>query len=132
MNIEHAGLNVPDPVAAARWYTEHLGMRVLRTSGPPNHAHFLADAPGRMVLEIYGNPAVPVPDYRSMHPLVLHLAFAVDDVRATRTRLLAAGATTEGEPETNTAGDDLAMLRDPWGLALQLVRRGTPLDAHGR
>ena len=31
MDIEHFALNVPDPVAAAAWYVEHLGMRVQRS-----------------------------------------------------------------------------------------------------
>ena len=32
-----------------------------------------------------------------------------------------------GEAETSPAGDDLAMLRDPWGFALQLVKRAKPM-----
>jgi hypothetical protein len=28
---------------------------------------------------------------------------------------------------TNPVGDELLMLRDPWGIGLQLVKRGTPM-----
>ncbi|MFM2295756.1 MAG: hypothetical protein RLZZ350_2169, partial [Verrucomicrobiota bacterium] len=43
----------------------------------------------------------------------------------TRAKLLQAGATAEGEVSSNADGDQLAMLRDPWGLALQLIKRTT-------
>lgn len=127
MHIEHLGLNVSDPIATADWYVRNLRMRVARKSGEPHHPHFLVDAAGRMVVEIYGNAAAPVPDYPALHPLVLHLAFSVADVGRTREALLAAGATAEGEVEKTPAGDDIAMLRDPWGLPIQLVRRAQPL-----
>jgi glyoxylase I family protein len=127
MTIEHLGLNVSEPCAAANWYVTHLGMRVARESGPPHHAHFLVDASGRMMLEIYNNPDAPLPDYRTMHPLMLHLAFAVEDVPGERVRLLDAGASDEGGVDITPAGDRIAMLRDPWGLPLQLVQRARPL-----
>ena len=127
MTIEHLGLNVPEPVAAAHWYVNNLGMRVARESGPPHHAHFLVDAGGRVMLEIYNNPGAPVPDYRAMHPLMLHVALAVEDVPGERVRLLEAGASDEGGVEVTPAGDQVAMLRDPWGLPIQLVRRARPM-----
>ena len=126
MKLEHVALLVADPVAVAEWYEAHLGMRVVRTGDAPGHARFLADDAGASVLEIYaGTP--PLPAYASMDPLVLHVAFAADDVGATRARLIAAGATPVGEVVVTPAGDGFAMLRDPWGLALQLARRARPL-----
>ena len=129
MKIEHVAFNVTEPVAMAHWYTKHLQMRVVRISGPPWHAHFLADAANQSMIEIYYNSKAPVPPYATMDPLVLHLAFAVDDVPATRARLIQAGATAEGEVDTNPLGDNLAMLRDPWGFAVQLVKRATPMPS---
>ncbi|HVM59451.1 MAG TPA: VOC family protein [Verrucomicrobiae bacterium] len=123
MKIEHVALNVADPVAMATWYEANLGMRTVRSFGPPNHARFMADASGQTMLEIYRNPKAPVPDYPKMDPLILHVAFAVDDVKATRARLMQAGATAVGEMTVTDSGDELAMLRDPWGLAVQLVKR---------
>ena len=127
MRIEHMAFNVPDPVAMARWYEQHLGMKTVRSSGPPNHMRFIADASGQTLLELYRNPKASVPDYRKLDPLVMHLAFQVDDVAGTRAGLLKAGATAEGEMSKSDSGDDLAMLRDPWGFAVQLVRRTTPM-----
>ncbi len=123
MRIEHVGLNVADPATLAAWYVEHLGFRVCRGADTPVPVRFLADESGRVMIEIYRNPSAPVPDYHQMDPLVLHLAFICDDVPATRTRLLAAGATPVGEITRTGAGDELAMLRDPSGLAIQLCKR---------
>ena len=55
--------------------------------------------------------------------MLLHLAFQVDDIAATRSRLMRAGATAVGEIQSNDVGDEVAMLRDPWGIAVQLVKR---------
>jgi uncharacterized glyoxalase superfamily protein PhnB len=62
-----------------------------------------------------------------MDPALLHVAFAVADLQATRARLIAAGAAAVGEVTVTAAGDAFAMLRDPWGLALQLACRARPL-----
>ena len=71
LNVEHVACNVTDPVAMAAWYVEHLGMRVVRRVQTPPYMHFLADANGHTVIEIYTNPtADPVPDYAAMHPAV--------------------------------------------------------------
>jgi len=128
LTLEHIACNVSDPVAMAAWYVEHLGMRVVRRSADPPHIHFLADAAGRAVIEIYRNPIDPIPDYAAMHPLRFHVAFAAADPDAARAALVAAGATFV--QETTTAdGSRLLMLRDPWGMALQLCTRPTPLLA---
>lgn len=128
MKLEHVALLVADPPAMARWYGEHLGMKVVRQSDEaPGFARFLADADGASILETYASDVHPVPAYRAMDPAVLHVAFATTEIAATRDRLIAAGATTAGEITENAAGDRFAMLRDPWGLALQLAQRVRPL-----
>jgi glyoxylase I family protein len=127
MKIEHIAIIVKDPVAVAKWYTQNLGMRVVRAGGAPTFTTFLADEGDHVMIEMYANPSVPVPDYASMDPLVLHLAFVSYDIQADHARLLAAGATPAGEINTTPAGDQLAMLRDPWGFAIQLARRNQPM-----
>jgi len=127
MQIEHIGYMVEDPVAVARWYCDHLDFEVKRKIDVSPHAHFVADGSGRVMIEIYNNPQAVVPDYASMDPLVLHLALSVDDVEATRQRLIKGGASAEGDVAVTNAGDQLAMLRDPWGLAVQLVKRAEPM-----
>jgi catechol 2,3-dioxygenase-like lactoylglutathione lyase family enzyme len=127
MRIEHMAFNVPDPVAMTQWYEQYLGMKTVRSSGPPHHMRFVADASGQTMLELYRNPKAAVPDYRTIDPLIMHLAFLVDDVAVTRAGLLEAGATAEGEISKTDSGDRLAMLRDPWGFAIQLVNRAVPM-----
>lgn len=127
MHIEHVALNVEDPDAMAQWYVANLGMRIARHVGGPARTCFLADTGDTTLIEIYNNPAAAVPDYAAMDPLLVHIAFSVDDIEAARARLIAAGATPHGEIGTTPAGDQLAMLRDPWGLAVQLAKRAKPM-----
>ena len=127
MKIEHVAFNVSDPVAMGRWYVEHLGMKVNRRTVEPPYAHFLADDSGTVMIEIYGNDAAAVPDYAANDPLMLHLAFVSNDQAADVKRLVAAGATLIGEVVVAPNGDELAMLRDPWGFAIQLVKRVQPM-----
>jgi catechol 2,3-dioxygenase-like lactoylglutathione lyase family enzyme len=127
VRLEHIGLNVADPIKAAQWYVENLGMKVLREGPPPINGRFLGDADGNMMLELYHNPPEAVPNYAAMDPLLLHVAFLVDDVEAIRSKLIAAGARAVDEVTTTPAGDKLAMLRDPWGLAIQFVHRADPM-----
>lgn len=127
MKIEHIAFNVEDPLAIGRWYVEHLGLKVKRRIVDPPYAHFLADDSGTVMIEIYGNKSAPLPDYRSMNPAELHLAFVSKDIESDIRRLIAAGATQVGQADTTPKGDQLAMLRDPWGLAIQLVKRATPM-----
>src|SRR5438445_2240757 len=117
MNIEHFALNVSDPIAMADWYGRHLGMRVLRRLETATQTHFVCDESGRVVVELYRQTKAPIPDYASMDPMVLHVAFVATDVAEAHRRLCAAGATPVGDIASNEAGDELAMLRDPWGLA---------------
>jgi catechol 2,3-dioxygenase-like lactoylglutathione lyase family enzyme len=124
MKIEHAAFQVADPTAAARWYVAHLGLTVKRQQSERPWGCFLADDGDAVMLEFYNNPKVGVPDYRALDPLLLHVAFKAGDVIETRARLVAAGATTEGDVVVTDTGDTVAMLRDPWGLAVQLVARG--------
>lgn len=88
---------------------------------------FLADDAGAVMLEFYNHPKVAVPDYRHQDPLIVHIAFKADDLAATRDRLIAAGATLEADTITTVDGDELVMLRDPWGLPLQLAKRVEPM-----
>ena len=126
MKFEHFALNVPEPIALAAWYVEHCDMKIVRQMTVSPFTHFLADATGRVIMEVYHNPAAPVPDYALQDPLVYHCAFAVADVDAVKATLLAAGA-SEVSDSVLDDGSRLVMLRDPWQIPLQLVRRGTPL-----
>jgi glyoxylase I family protein len=127
IRLEHVAINVEDPVGMAQWYCRNLGMRVVRQGPAPVNARFISDAGSNMLLEIYHNPPDAVPDYASMDPLLLHIAFMVDDVRKIRERLVAAGAKPIGDITVTSSGDEIAMLRDPWGIPIQFVKRAEPM-----
>jgi glyoxylase I family protein len=124
MKIEHLALNVPDPVRMAPWYAEHFGWKIRRSEDAPPFARFIADSTGNVMLEIYHNATAPIPDYFAMNPLTFHLALECGpDLDTTRQRLLNAGATDAGGLLLTPSGDRLAMLRDPWGIPIQLCHR---------
>ena len=127
MKIEHVALNVSRPLELARWYVEHLGLTVKRRTVDAPYAHFLADDSGTVMLEIYGNDSVPVPDYAAMNPMSLHFAFVSANIDDDVARLERAGAKLIGEIQHQPNGDTMALLRDPWGVTLQLVKRKEPM-----
>ena len=57
--------------------------------------------------------------------LSFHVAVVAPDARAERRRLEAAGATFQSE-DVFPDGTCLVMLRDPWGVSLQLCQRARP------
>ena len=126
MKIEHFALNVKDPVLMAQWYVEHIDFEVVRKMDEAPFTHFLGDKSGAIMLEIYNNPTDQVPDYKNMNPLLVHLAFVSFDPVADKNRLIEAGASYVEEVKLSD-GSLLVMMRDPWGLAIQLCKRGNPM-----
>ena len=125
MKFEHFALNVPDVRAHAQWYVDHVGFTVARRREDAPFMHFLADDTGRIIVELYSNPKAPYPAYASAHPLLFHIAVVAPDAKAERARLEQAGATLFLE-EPQPDGSLLIMMRDPWGVPLQLCQRTKP------
>ena len=123
MKIEHIALNVPDPNEMAAWYEAHLGMKTVKKLDEEPFTHFLADNSGDVMLEIYRNPPDAVPKYPNMNPLQLHLAFVSSTPAVDRDRLQLAGAAFVEEQQFED-GTHLVMMRDPWGVCIQLCKRG--------
>jgi len=126
LKLEHIAIDVPEPEAAIAWWCGNLGMR----RSAPGSA-FLMDDSGVAGLEVYRTGATPsAPAYRDMDPMTLHIAFATEDVEADVSRLVAAGATFVSSDVKDGFG--VAMLRDPWGVPLQLCRRREPVFMQAR
>jgi predicted enzyme related to lactoylglutathione lyase len=125
VKFEHFALNVSDARAMARWYVEQVGFSIVRQRDESPYTHFLADDTGRVVVELYTNPTAAIPDYAAAHPLCFHFAIVSADAGADRARLERAGATLFRE-EPQPDGSLLIMLRDPWGVPLQLCQRAKP------
>ena len=125
MRFEHFALNVREPVAQAQWYVQNVGFAIARKLDEAPFTHFLADETGRIVCELYANSNAVIPDYAATHPLTFHIAVIADDATAERARLEQAGATLFLE-DAQPDGSLLIMMRDPWGLPLQLCQRTHP------
>lgn len=126
MIFEHFALNVSNPVEMGNWYVNNLEMKIVRSIEKAPFARFLADKTGRVVVELYSNSSAKIPEYKNAHPLEFHFAFMVEDVLHLKDKLLSAGATLEEELKLDD-GSHLIMLRDPFGVPLQLCKRGTPM-----
>lgn len=126
MKLEHIALNVKDPLGMTEWYVEHLGLSIATQKQQPPYTSFLSDYSGQILIEVYNNPADAVPDYRNMNPLHLHVAFVSKDPELDAKHLIDAGASFEQDTRLED-GSHLIMLRDPWGLPLQLCKRASPM-----
>jgi glyoxylase I family protein len=126
MKIEHFAWDVAEPEKLAAWYVENLGFKIVRQNLEKAGMHFLTDDTHSVCIEIYRNTSIEKTDLAGMHPLVMHLALVSEDPEADRVRLMAAGATLESVDKFDD-GTHLVMLKDPWGVSLQLCKRGVPL-----
>ncbi len=126
MKIEHFAINIPDPAAMADWYVEHLGMSIVRQQKESPQMTFLSDDSGQVMIEIYNNNAASVPDYKNQDPLIVHIAFASSHPKEDKMRLQKAGA-REVSDDITGSGDHVIMLRDPWGVPIQLCERMEPM-----
>jgi glyoxylase I family protein len=126
MVFEHFALNVPEAKRLADWYVNNCNMKIVYSLERSPFTHFLADSTGRVVMEIYTNQNALIPDYFKQHPLLFHFAFEVENPQFHQERLIRAGATFFEEVNLDD-GSKLIMLRDPWGIPLQLCKRGKRL-----
>lgn len=129
MRFEHFALNVDDPVEVAAWYCEHLGLHLVYENDQPPYMRFLADDNDQVVMELYQNTVAPVTDHAQNHHLVFHVAFESSNAEADKQALMAAGASFVEEKGPKD-GTHLVMLRDPWGLSLQICQRKIKLNKH--
>lgn len=127
MRFEHFALNVSEPVAMAHWYCGHLGLHLVSAMDQAPFTRFLADENDQVMMELYCNPRAPLSGHAGQHQLVFHVAFESAQAEADKQRLIAAGASLveEIKPEEGT---HLVMLRDPWGLPLQICQRKNRLN----
>ena len=126
MTFEHFALNVPKPIEMGQWYIDNCEMKLVKSMDKYPFTRFLADKSGQIVLEIYSNTSQRIPEYNKQHPLEFHFALKVDNPVEAKNKLIEAGAKVEEEIKLDD-GSHLIMLRDPFGIPLQLVKRGKPL-----
>ena len=128
MRIEHIGLCIDHPISVAEWWVAHLGFHWIRKLGTDQEgAAFIGDGQGT-VIEFGKLPEVPSLDMRKMEYIQLHLALECTDTLAEARRLIAAGASWVGESPRNAYQNEKVIVRDPWGIVLQLINRQDKLS----
>lgn len=122
MIFEHFALNVSEPQKIAQWYVKHCGLKILKQTNYSPFIHFLGDENSRVFLELYHNTKAEIPDYFTQSPLKFHLAFYDQKPVEMSNYLKQQGAVfiEEIKPDADT---HLVMMRDPWGIPLQICKR---------
>lgn len=122
MVFEHFALNVNNVSAVAKWYVLHLELKVVSQQKELPFMTFLADSSDRVILEIYHRSDEMMTNFETQHPLTFHLAFVSENAQIDSERLQGQGASFVEEVR-KADGSHLIMLRDPWGMPLQLCQR---------
>lgn len=122
MVFEHFALNVINVDNVVSWYAENLELKVVSQQHEPPFMTFLADSSDRVIMEIYHRPDETITVFAEKHPLTFHVAFVSENAQEDRLRLEEQGATFFEEVKKED-GSHLIMLRDPWGMPLQLCQR---------
>ncbi|HEY8491864.1 MAG TPA: VOC family protein [Dehalococcoidia bacterium] len=120
-SLDHVAIGVADLDGGVAMLTSTFGM-VLKRMGTHvasgGRIAFLADPASGMKLEL-----IETPDRQTGF---MHVAFRVDDVAAEHARLTSAGfETVRGPFRLEPARADTALLRDPSGLEVQIIRYDT-------
>lgn len=125
MVFEHIALNVKNIKDIKDWYVANVGLKVVSEQTEAPFMTFFADSSGRVILELYYRPDEEIADFKTKHPLTFHMAFVSQNAVTDKIRLLDKGASFV-EEITKEDGSYLVMLRDPWGMPLQLCQRTKP------
>lgn len=126
MRLLHTMLRVGQLDRSIQFYTQVLGMQLLRQSENPEYRYSLAflgygSNPEHAELELTYNWGV---DSYELGTAYGHLAIGVADVRATCERIRAAGGQITREPGPVKGGRTvIAFVTDPDGYKIELIER---------
>ena len=126
MRILHTMLRVGDLQRAVDFYTQVLGMNLLRTTERPEQKYSLAFVgygtnPEHAELELTYNHGVEKYEMGSAYG---HIAIGVPDVYASCDKIRAAGGVITREPGPVKGGSTvIAFVTDPDGYKIELIQR---------
>ncbi|OGA68727.1 MAG: lactoylglutathione lyase [Betaproteobacteria bacterium RIFCSPLOWO2_12_FULL_65_14] len=126
MRILHAMLRVGDLQRSVKFYTEVLGMKLLRTTDRPEQKYSLAFVgygaeDSSAVLELTYNYGV---DRYELGTAFGHIALEVDDARRACGRVRAMGGKVSREPGPVKGGTTvIAFVEDPDGYKIEFIER---------
>jgi len=130
IRFEHLALNVFDPVKVTKWYQENLGLKIVRQGGEPTYTTFISDQGGNMMFEFFYNKDYPVQDFSKWDCTSIHMAFICEDVSKIKEKLMSNGATVCSDIRKTDSGDEVLVLRDPWGFSIQFIKRENKMLNH--
>jgi lactoylglutathione lyase len=127
MRILHTMLRVGDLERSIAFYTQVLGMELLRRSENPEHRYSLAflgfegGNPGQAEIELTYNWGVTQYEHGSAYG---HIAIGVPDAYAACERIKAAGGRVTREAGPVLGGSTvIAFVTDPDGYKIELIQR---------
>ena len=122
----HTMLRVGNLQRAIDFYTQVMGMRLLRTTDRPDQEYSLAfvgygSNPEQAEIELTYNYGV---DAYEMGTAYGHIALGVTDIYATCEKIRAGGGNITREPGPVKGGDTvIAFVTDPDGYKIELIQR---------
>jgi lactoylglutathione lyase len=122
----HTMLRVGNLQRAIDFYTQVMGMRLLRTTDRPDQKYSLAfvgygSNPDQAEIELTYNYGV---DHYELGTAYGHIALGVPDIVATCEKIRAGGGNITREPGPVKGGDTLiAFVTDPDGYKIELIQR---------
>ncbi len=130
MRLLHTMLRVGDLQRSIDFYTNTIGMDLLRTTERPDQGYTLAfvafgggNRNGEAELELTWNHGVSDYDLGTAYG---HIALGVDDVAGTCERIRAAGGNVTREPGPVKGGSTvIAFVEDPDGYKVELIETGS-------
>lgn len=134
MRILHTMLRVGNLDRSVAFYTNVLGMRVLRTSENTEYKYTLAfvgydDEDSSSVIELTYNWGVESYDLGTAYG---HIAIGVDDIHATCERVKTAGGNVTREPGPVKGGSTMiAFVEDPDGYKIEFIENKQAKEALG-
>lgn len=120
--VEHIGIAVADPTAAAKWYEQILDFKVVYSDGqdPPT---LITEHASGFRMEVMPKTDLPQPTRHVRDPGWSHIALKVDDIEAAAAALKERGLVFNTEPVAAVGGGRVHNFSDPDGNMLQLVER---------
>ncbi|WP_237386610.1 lactoylglutathione lyase [Xenorhabdus sp. Sc-CR9] len=134
MRLLHTMIRVGNMQRSINFYTQVMGMRLLRTSENPEYKYSLAfvgysDESQGAVIELTYNWGVE--DYE-MGTAFGHIALGVDDVAATCERIKLSGGNVTREAGPVKGGTTvIAFVEDPDGYKIELIENKSASNALG-
>lgn len=124
----HTMLRVGHLHRAIDFYTQVMGMRLLRTTDRPDQKYSLAfvgygSNPEQAEIELTYNYGVDAYEIGTAYG---HIALGVEDIYATCEKIRAGGGNITREPGPVKGGDTLiAFVTDPDGYKIELIQRAS-------